>query len=283
MFEAAILFNQDLSTWNVENVESMGRMFDGASAFNQDLSAWNVVSVTDMSDMFNRASLFNQDLSTWNVGSVRSMWSMFNGASSFDQNMCAWGAKLLALFPLTLIMFLDTACPLMDTPSLRSIPPGPFCYDCSNDTLPSPVDNGILPPTSPAIVDVLSSTPSSSNATRPSPVDDGILPPTNSPVVDVPSSKPSSSNDTLPSPVDNGILPSTNFPVVDVPSSNPSGCEQVASSSSTVEVNLNASCPPSSLTGRPSGDTLPVSECTSVVRTPMTQLLLLVIAIAAVR
>eukprot|EP00545_Synedropsis_sp_CCMP1620_P004288 CAMPEP_0119004564 /NCGR_PEP_ID=MMETSP1176-20130426/1215_1 /TAXON_ID=265551 /ORGANISM="Synedropsis recta cf, Strain CCMP1620" /LENGTH=79 /DNA_ID=CAMNT_0006956283 /DNA_START=1 /DNA_END=237 /DNA_ORIENTATION=+ len=79
------------------------------------------------------------------------------------------------------MMFLSTACPLMDAPSFRSSPPGPFCYDCSTDTLPSPVDNGIHPPTISPVVDVPSSTPSSSNNT-PSPIDNGILPPTNFPV-----------------------------------------------------------------------------------------------------
>jgi len=47
-----VVFNGDLSAWNVANVTGMSAMFWGALAFNGDLSAWNVANVTDMRYMF---------------------------------------------------------------------------------------------------------------------------------------------------------------------------------------------------------------------------------------
>ena len=40
----AILFNQDISGWNVLNVTNMNNMFSSASSFDQDISGWNVLS-----------------------------------------------------------------------------------------------------------------------------------------------------------------------------------------------------------------------------------------------
>ena len=38
MFYDCKNFNQDISKWNVENVEDMGFMFDNCTSFNQDIS-----------------------------------------------------------------------------------------------------------------------------------------------------------------------------------------------------------------------------------------------------
>jgi len=42
MFINANTFNQDISEWKVDNVESMKEMFYGAAKFNQPLGSWNV-------------------------------------------------------------------------------------------------------------------------------------------------------------------------------------------------------------------------------------------------
>ena len=42
MFSRCKSFNQDISKWNVENVEDMGSMFDNCTSFNQDISEWDV-------------------------------------------------------------------------------------------------------------------------------------------------------------------------------------------------------------------------------------------------
>jgi surface protein len=40
MFFDALSFNQDISNWDVSNVNRMASMFFYASSFNQDLSNW---------------------------------------------------------------------------------------------------------------------------------------------------------------------------------------------------------------------------------------------------
>jgi surface protein len=50
MFNEATSFNQDLASWNVDNVSEMRRMFLDATSFDQDLSSWNPVKVTDCWD-----------------------------------------------------------------------------------------------------------------------------------------------------------------------------------------------------------------------------------------
>ena len=42
-------FNQDISSWDVSNVEDMRVMFWGNKSFNRDLSSWNVTNVNDCS------------------------------------------------------------------------------------------------------------------------------------------------------------------------------------------------------------------------------------------
>jgi len=88
-----MVFNQDLSAWDVSNVTNMSWMFDGAVRFNQDLSAWDVSNVTNMSWMFHFTVDFNQDISTWDVSNVTNMSYMFDGlivGSSFNQDLSAW-------------------------------------------------------------------------------------------------------------------------------------------------------------------------------------------------
>ena len=40
MFGGAVAFNQDLSQWNVTNIDNMKQMFFGATTFNQSLCSW---------------------------------------------------------------------------------------------------------------------------------------------------------------------------------------------------------------------------------------------------
>ncbi|GMI16847.1 hypothetical protein TrLO_g6235 [Triparma laevis f. longispina] len=60
--EAAKQFNDDISRWNVDRVETMTRMFEWARSFNQDLSGWNVEKCTDMEGMFNGAKFFDHEM-----------------------------------------------------------------------------------------------------------------------------------------------------------------------------------------------------------------------------
>jgi len=96
MFNTAVAFNQDVSSWNVSNVTNMGSMFEGAVLFNNGDPGNNGANslywtdgsgtsrVTSMYRMFLSAAKFNQDVSSWNVSSVTNMSNMFQDAALFN-------------------------------------------------------------------------------------------------------------------------------------------------------------------------------------------------------
>ena len=90
MFESAIAFDGDLSSWDVSSVTDMSSMFAGANTFNQPLNTWDVSSVTEMNGMFSFATSFNQPLNDWDVSSVTYMVGMFFDADSFNQLLNDW-------------------------------------------------------------------------------------------------------------------------------------------------------------------------------------------------
>ncbi len=95
MFFQATSFNQDISGWDVGEVQSMGGMFFDATSFNQDISGWIVSEVTNMIGMFNNATSFNQPLD-WDVSQVEFMDIMFQNATSFNQDLSAWDVRLVS-------------------------------------------------------------------------------------------------------------------------------------------------------------------------------------------
>jgi surface protein len=83
-------FNEDISKWDVSNVENMTEMFMDCKKFNTPIGDWDVSKVKDMSGMFFMAENFNQSLSNWNVSNVKSMSSMFKDACSFSKPIGDW-------------------------------------------------------------------------------------------------------------------------------------------------------------------------------------------------
>jgi len=110
-FEETIIFNNSISGWNTENVESMEGMFQGAKKFNNEISKWDVSQVTNMSRMFYGAYSFNQDISmqtinqagsdeyvAWDVSKVTDMSFMFHGAKDFNKDINNWNIQKVTTF-----------------------------------------------------------------------------------------------------------------------------------------------------------------------------------------
>jgi uncharacterized protein (TIGR02145 family) len=89
MFQSAIIFNGDISSWDVSSVTDMSHLF-AVSTFNGDISSWDVSSVTDMGAMFENTDSFNNDISSWDVSSVTRMVYTFQDASSFNGDLSSW-------------------------------------------------------------------------------------------------------------------------------------------------------------------------------------------------
>ena len=86
--EVLLLFNQDLSNWDVSKVINFQSMFSNATSFNQNISNWDVSSVTFMGGMFSNATSLNQDISNWDVSSVTNMSGMLPGClHHFNQDI----------------------------------------------------------------------------------------------------------------------------------------------------------------------------------------------------
>ncbi|EOA06940.1 Hypothetical protein, DUF285 family [Mycoplasma yeatsii 13926] len=80
-------FNRNIGNWNTKNVKNMSYMFGWNEVFNQDISNWDTSNVTDMSHMFYKAKVFNQDISKWNINSLQKINSMFSDAEAFNQDV----------------------------------------------------------------------------------------------------------------------------------------------------------------------------------------------------
>lgn len=87
-----VIFNEDISSWDVSDVSNMNQMFAESFAFNQPIGFWDVSSVTDMNGMFFMASAFDQPIGDWDVSQVTDIGSMFN-AGSFNQPIDNWNVS----------------------------------------------------------------------------------------------------------------------------------------------------------------------------------------------
>jgi surface protein len=80
-----MLFNADLSTWDVSNVYDMSYMFHGAKNFQGTfVEYWNTSNVRTISGMFSSLSSFNANLSRWEVGNVEEMDFAFSSIDNFQ-------------------------------------------------------------------------------------------------------------------------------------------------------------------------------------------------------
>jgi len=95
MFQNAFVFNQDIGSWNVQNVTNMNSLFRNAYAFNNGNSAsignWNTSNVTDFRNLFLQANAFNQDIGNWDFSNATlGQENIFAFATAFNQYLGNW-------------------------------------------------------------------------------------------------------------------------------------------------------------------------------------------------
>ena len=185
-----------LGSWDVSRVEQLSFAFRNTTSFNADLSSWDVSSVTSGWGAFEEAVAFNVDLSRWQLTSVTDIDAMFGRATSFSQNLCAWGDHIPSSTTNTFGTFQGTSCPNMDNPNLSASPPGPFCFDCTDDSGPvaAPVETPVASPVAPPVD---------------SPIASPVAPPVDSPVAS-PAAPPTADSEP---PVDSPVQPPVGAPV----------------------------------------------------------------------
>jgi surface protein len=97
MFYGGLVFNQDLSNWDVSKVTEMTGMFEITSNFNADISNWNVAKVVALNGMFRQATAFDQDISSWNIANVTNITDMFEDSGlttdNYDALLTAWSQQ----------------------------------------------------------------------------------------------------------------------------------------------------------------------------------------------
>lgn len=119
LFENQATFNEDLSGWNVSNIQCTRRMFNGCVSFLGlglenwktywfyntagmfygcenlicNLSAWNVSNIKYAQHMFGGCSNFNSDLSNWRFKQLTDSGFMFYGCENFNADLSAWNVK----------------------------------------------------------------------------------------------------------------------------------------------------------------------------------------------
>ena len=82
MFEGAINYNQDVSTFDVSTITNFNSAFKGATNFNQNLGSWYINSATDMSNMLDNTGLsitnYSDTLIGWSTVSPNGFYRIFD-------------------------------------------------------------------------------------------------------------------------------------------------------------------------------------------------------------
>lgn len=97
MFESALNFNKNISTWNVTNVTNLTRMFAENASFKTTIDGWTLASCTDFTSMFENSG-FNAELTNWVLSTTEAirMSKMFKGNKGFNSaGISGWNTEML--------------------------------------------------------------------------------------------------------------------------------------------------------------------------------------------
>ena len=93
MFSNASSFNQDIGSWNVQNVTNPNSMFNFATNFNNggssSIANWNTSNFTVINQLF-RNSSFNQDIGNWDISNVVGANGNIFRVTPFNQYLGNW-------------------------------------------------------------------------------------------------------------------------------------------------------------------------------------------------
>lgn len=94
MFRNAVSFNQDISNWNIHNIDTCSLIFRDATSFNQDLNNWDMSNVRWSERMFDGAAAFNIPLTKWQFRKFNVLYCMFRNSGLSVENhskmIAAW-------------------------------------------------------------------------------------------------------------------------------------------------------------------------------------------------
>ena len=100
-FSSCFAFDQDLSTWNMQNATILNSMFQSATAFTGiGVGSWVLNKPVNLYRMFFGASNFNADISGWNYELVTNIGGFLQSATSFstenyDKLLISWASQNL--------------------------------------------------------------------------------------------------------------------------------------------------------------------------------------------
>ena len=96
-FYGCTVFNQDVSSWDVSNITNIGSIFRDCAALNPNIGGWAVSSLVTNIGSAVRGSLFNRDISGWDISGVTNANNFANGSSfsttNYDLLLPAWEAQ----------------------------------------------------------------------------------------------------------------------------------------------------------------------------------------------
>lgn len=90
--EAEVIYGH-ISQWLItDTIEDMSELFQDYENFDEDISAWNVKNVNDFESMFEGCTSFTQNsiVDKWSISSDSNMKRMFYGCTSFSANLTPW-------------------------------------------------------------------------------------------------------------------------------------------------------------------------------------------------